>query len=143
MPDDGQTLDPGTLAADAHARQVKAMTSGGTASKSKPQYQHSTATFENFADCLRQVTSAPSSNTTKSPPPPPPLPPSLPPPPPPAHPTDCQGGLYWNLHWAPYDFRASISSKATQIYPIWSVAAREGIARAAPTSRASATAKLG
>jgi hypothetical protein len=48
MPDDGQTLEPGALAADAHARQVKAMTSGGTASKSKPQYQQSTATFENF-----------------------------------------------------------------------------------------------
>jgi len=47
-----QTPQPGTLAADAHAVQLDAMASGGTASESLPQYKRMAATFENFVEFM-------------------------------------------------------------------------------------------
>ncbi len=47
-----QTPQPGTLAADAHAVQLDAMASGGTASESLPQYKRQAATFENFVEFM-------------------------------------------------------------------------------------------
>ena len=47
-----QTPQPGTLAADARARQLDAMASGGTASESRPQYMAWCATFENFVEFM-------------------------------------------------------------------------------------------
>jgi hypothetical protein len=49
LPADGRALKPG-LEADAHAAQVAAMASGGTASESQPQYQLRAGTFENFVE---------------------------------------------------------------------------------------------
>ena len=47
-----QTPEPGSIAADAHARQLEAMADGGTASESQPQYNRSCATFENFVEFM-------------------------------------------------------------------------------------------
>ena len=47
-----QTPEPGSIAADAHARQLEAMASGGTASESQPQYIRCCATFENFVEFM-------------------------------------------------------------------------------------------
>jgi hypothetical protein len=43
VPSDGQTLEPGTLAA---------MANGGTASESQPQYQSEAVSFENFVELM-------------------------------------------------------------------------------------------
>ena len=47
-----QTPEPGSIAADAHVRQLEAMADGGTASESQPQYQLRAATFENFVEFM-------------------------------------------------------------------------------------------
>ena len=52
LPDDGQTIEEGTLPADSRARQKRAMQSGGKASASIETYRRITATFENFVDFM-------------------------------------------------------------------------------------------
>ena len=52
LPDDGQTIEEGTLPVDSRARQERAMQSGGKASASIETYRRITATFENFVDFM-------------------------------------------------------------------------------------------
>ena len=52
LPDDGQTVEKGTLPADSRARQKRAMQSAGKASASIETYRRITATFENLVEFM-------------------------------------------------------------------------------------------